>query len=392
MGKLVIKDKIVIIIAVFILVGSNIFRFDNLYLFDKAFTIISILIIIAIPLRISINKSIIPILCCFICVFGVIAINTFYHSIVDNGSILVVFLIKILALTILLGRYVNNTNLIYEIISKVFFVILLLNILQTSFFPDVLGKRDGKDLYLIGSNYNNFGGTYILGIFSSWVLLKLDKKYRWMYWAQLLLSFFSVVSVGSITSATALFFIILYSLLQKYRVVQKVAPLLLLLCVFLFLCLVVLQNNVTILSGIDLVSMFLGETGKELTFSGRLYIWSNALRIIDQNPVFGVGYYQNGEWAELYLSAVNAHNIVLDVLLVGGYTLLCLIVLFVFKLFHTLRKKIQQEYFCGIILFSSVFFLMMQFEVYSYFIISLFVLLVYLSGFSKKFKTDNNSY
>lgn len=390
MKKCIISDKTITVLAVFIVIGSNIFRFDNLFLLDKLFAFLSLIIVLIVPFKLSISRRMIPLLCALFCVFGIIIINTFYHNIINNGSILIVFLTKIIAVAILLGKYVGKDESAFEIISYIFLIILLLNVLQTLFLPDILGTRDGKSLYLIGSNYNNFGGVYFIGVFASWLLAKTNKKFRWLYWVQLILSFLSVLLMGSITSATALFIAIIYSVFQNSKFVQKLAPLLLIVCIILFLNSVVLKSNVSVLSGIDIINTFLGEAGKEITFSGRLYIWDNAMQVIEQNPVFGVGYYQSGEWAELHLSAVNTHNVILDVLIVGGWTLLTFLIFLILKLYFKIYKIVRADCFSGIVLFSSVFLLMMQFEVYSYFIISLFVLLVYISRFCIKFQKENN--
>lgn len=392
MKKCFFKDRLITYIAVFIIIGSNIFRFDNLFLLDKLFTFLSLIIVLIVPFGLNIKRKMMPLLCALFFVFGLIIVNTFYHNIINNGSLLIVFLVKIIVVALLLGKYVERAVSVFEIISNIFLVILLLNVLQTLFFPGILGTRDGNNLYLVGSNYNNFGGVYFIGVFASWILAKSDKKYRWLYWGQLFLSFLSVILMGSITSAVAFFIIILYSVLQKSKIVQRLAPLLLIISVIIFLNFVVLKSNVAVLSGMDIINMFLGETGKDITFSGRLYIWDNAMQVIEQNPVLGVGYYQSGEWAELHLSAVNSHNAILDVLIVGGWTLLAFLVFLILKLYIKIYKTIKSEYFWGIVFFSSVFLLMMQFEVYSYFIISLFVLLVYISRFCTKFLKDNNFY
>lgn len=84
--------------------------------------------------------------------------------------------------------------------------------------------------------------------------------------------------------------------------------------------------NVLILGGStgflqDFVS---GYLGKDLTFSDRTIIWGQTLKLIQIKPEFGWGFLGNKVTSQLLgrVDFVNAHNQVLDSLLIGGVVLL----------------------------------------------------------------------
>ena len=56
---------------------------------------------------------------------------------------------------------------------------------------------------------------------------------------------------------------------------------------------------------------------RDVTFTGRTYIWSNGLSIVKESPIIGCGY---RTWVELINGQMvgNAHNYLLDKTVVGG--------------------------------------------------------------------------
>ena len=125
-------------------------------------------------------------------------------------------------------------------------------------------------------------------------------------------------------------------------------------------------------------------SGKEITFSGRAYIWQYGIDIIKEHVCYGIGYYQGGDWAESYIKAKHVHNSVLDILLCGGVTLISFIIFLLYKLYRRLRNINIISIKNGVVFISLVYLLMLQFEVYNYCLYIIFLFIVYISAFLTK--------
>lgn len=108
------------------------------------------------------------------------------------------------------------------------------------------------------------------------------------------------------------------------------------------------RNNVR--AGL-LGSMAMGRTENVSSLTGRLPLWEELLRSINERPLFGHGYLAFWEKEKIdYLSALlkweipHGHNMYLDVLLDGGMVGLTLFLLiFAVSLFVTFRRVIVQD-------------------------------------------------
>ena len=72
-----------------------------------------------------------------------------------------------------------------------------------------------------------------------------------------------------------------------------------------------------------------GLFGKNMTFTDRVDIWSRALHLIPEKPIWGWGYLGNDYTSALLgrLDWVNCHNQILDTLFIGGVVLLVVLAL-----------------------------------------------------------------
>ncbi|KAA8827011.1 O-antigen ligase domain-containing protein [Bifidobacterium tissieri] len=88
------------------------------------------------------------------------------------------------------------------------------------------------------------------------------------------------------------------------------------------------------------------KLGKNLTFSGRLAIWDNAIIAISHNPVFGYGVLTNDEMVQylglssngLWTGATHCHNQILQIAFQGG---LIALLLFLTVIVLILKKSIN---------------------------------------------------
>ena len=75
---------------------------------------------------------------------------------------------------------------------------------------------------------------------------------------------------------------------------------------------------------------------KDLTFSGRTYIWESCLEMISRHPIIGYGNFDNG-WIIMWHGINrNAHNLFFDILIQGGFVLLAGYLTMVFTVFKTI--------------------------------------------------------
>lgn len=74
----------------------------------------------------------------------------------------------------------------------------------------------------------------------------------------------------------------------------------------------------------ELFSAIVALVGKNITFSGRTLIWDSALRLLERLPVFGYGVSENTYYVVYKNTPMEAHNMILSLLLQGGILLLAL--------------------------------------------------------------------
>ena len=78
---------------------------------------------------------------------------------------------------------------------------------------------------------------------------------------------------------------------------------------------------------------------KDITFSGRTYIWESCLKMISFHPVIGYGNFDSG-WIIKWNGIMrNAHNLFFDILIQGGIVLLLGYLIFLLTVFITATDK-----------------------------------------------------
>lgn len=78
---------------------------------------------------------------------------------------------------------------------------------------------------------------------------------------------------------------------------------------------------------------------KDITFSGRTYIWESCLKMISFHPVIGYGNFDSG-WIIKWNGIMrNAHNLFFDILIQGGIVLLLGYIIFLLTVFITATDK-----------------------------------------------------
>lgn len=298
---------------------------------------------------------------------------------IQNGNFyrsLILIPLMLIAFQLLYGRQMRiNPGECFKIIADIFLLFFLLNTFLMVFVPDFFPAESSvSKSYLISTNYNQFGGAIIPGLLAGCGAMSFDKTYMRNFALMLSVSIFMVAYAGSMTSTIALILIALYYLFAKNnRTLSRIAFVgIALVIVFIFFDFVLQFSKLFPTGG--LTEKFFTLVGKDATFSGRTTIWTYTILNIVQSPVVGVGWY-DAEWAEVNIIGVNPHNIILNLLLQGGIILLIIVITTVSILLKSTARIKTKESRLSLFIFLC-YLLMMQFEVYNYFMIGLSLLIL----------------
>lgn len=129
----------------------------------------------------------------------------------------------------------------------------------------------------------------------------------------------------------------------------------------------------------NLFSWFIeGVLNKDLTFTGRTNIWDNALLLLRESPIFGLGFDPPAVMANKLgnIAAVfTTHNTFIDILYHGGLIAIILLLLSLY-LIHKNMKQYYNTKISSLISYTvCVFFIMAQFEGFSG--VPMFILLAF---------------
>lgn len=213
-------------------------------------------------------------------------------------------------------------------------ILIIINLLSMILFPDGLSKVIVPEggfsiLYFLG--HDNSLILYIMPCFiiSEYFILKEKKIIR--IWGQRM---FQAVLIASIVYAKVgmsivwiVSTVIVYRILLNKLVDKRVNTIVLIVIpIVLNIVMVLLQRQ------IDVVS-YLAQSilGKSATFTGRTYVWENSLKLIVGQSVLGHGYFGNSLMPNL-LGYQQAHNLVLQLLIIGGIILLVYYIFVIYKL------------------------------------------------------------
>lgn len=223
-------------------------------------------------------------------------------------------------------RLKDKSSVFMSLFGFVMTVLVFLDALTVLLFPDGL-YRDGFGIaqWILGSK-NNRLYWYVIDI----ALISWNSRGKGGARLPIVAAFFAFLEVSmlashSSTSTVALLIGIAGGILAiAFNEGGRSVPAssyFVVLTTYLALNVLILGGSTNFLR--DFVS---GYLGKDLTFSDRTVIWSEVLKFIQLKPKFGWGYLGNEATSKLLgrIDFVNAHNQILDSLLIGGVVLLAL--------------------------------------------------------------------
>lgn len=182
--------------------------------------------------------------------------------------------------------------------------------------------------YMLGNNYNGMGVRMLLALVPSVLCIKYSMKWLFNLVPLLIVCLIPLMFTGSKTSLTGILLFLSICIIP-YKSLQKIIINSSLVFIILFQCLVVfagkgLENNELAVYVIEDV------LEKDITFTLRIYLWDTALKVISDSPIWGYGFV-NMEWYAHYIripsGGMGPHNMILSVLVNGGFILLGLFLL-----------------------------------------------------------------
>lgn len=311
-----------------------------------------------------------------------------YSTIVHNASetLKTMFAIAVDVATIVImfayGMKKNPTKTL-KILSIVFSIYIYLNFLLLLLYPSGIWYEytdtsvGVASRYFLGSNYNQLGSSLLLAMVLSAVYYQLTHKGLINLVGLIIVSFLSLIIVGSKTSLVCILLFYIFLLLKSSKL-RSLAIRYFIIVYFFVQFLFVF--TLTDLSANPLIKYVVEDLlGKDMSFSSRTDIWRRTAFMIVQSPVTGYGV-QEETWCLDYIGGIMPHNYIYFLLLHGGFILLVVfIALFCVALHQPYKYKSKAS---QIVLFGCwIFFFMMIMEVYSRQIIFLFLTLMYYSKY-----------
>lgn len=381
--NLSIAAKIILFGAFFITIASGCFQLQFKFpfivsvlgLLSKIIFILSFVFHVIICLR-----SHKPLINGYDCVLLLYFTWTVISSVLNGHSWItqVPFIMKTLTLRFLLSlSSTYEKQQILEILSSVFSSVIYANLFFLVFLPGIFGYYEGDEVYLVSSNYNQFGAIFLPAIFIKALSIFCGNKKICRLYPLILICLLSVVIAGSATASVSLLCLLISIIVIKNPKLIRTESLVVFISILLFFATFVIPTFSFL--DIPIVTQITEGLGKDMTFSRRTTVWAYAVFQILHSPIFGYGVC-NSEWYQFLLNGfLNPHNIVLHILMHGGIVGL---IIFMILVIIGLRRilSVKNDYSRSVLTLVSVIFLLMsQFEVYNNMFIYTYILFMYIS-------------
>ncbi len=309
-------------------------------------------------------------------------VNTFLHP--SDVGITPVFTLMNVMIFLLLGAkyWTQDMRSSLKGLIYIFSALVYINAVLLILYPEGLWEdpnwvdRGNPTRYLFG-NQNQTGFVCFLAIATQCIYTFAYKK---GYFNLILLTIISLVSVlflGSMTSAIGIFLMMAYMLcnrLFKYPKGWLIAFAVIYTLTFTFI--VWYGNDI---EQIKWATAFVEDTlSKDTTFSKRTVIWANAVDWIKESPLVGYGI-QNAEWNDDHLEGSGAHNLLVMLLLNGGFVF-CLS--FIYIVIYAVREAltVHSKATTAAVMSLCVLLVMAFFETYSIIYFFLYLQIIYYSA------------
>ena len=309
-------------------------------------------------------------------------VNTFLHP--SDVGITPVFTLMNVMIFLLLGTkyWTQDMRSSLKGLVYIFSALVYINAVLLILYPEGLWEdpnwvdRGNPTRYLFG-NQNQTGFVCFLAIATQCIYTFAYKKGYFNLILLTIISLASVLFLGSMTSAIGIFLMMTYMLcnrLFKYPKGWLIAFAVIYTLLFTFI--VWYGNDI---EQIKWATAFVEDTlSKDTTFSKRTVIWANAVDWIKESPLVGYGI-QNAEWNDNHLEGSGAHNLLVMLLLNGGFVF-CLSFLYI--VIYAVREAltVHSKATTAAVMSLCVLLVMAFFETYSIIYFFLYLQIIYYSA------------
>lgn len=308
--------------------------------------------------------------------------NAFLHP-TDVGITPVFTLMNVMIFLLLGAKYwTQDMRSSLKGLIYIFSALVYINAVLLILYPEGLWEdpnwvdRGNPTRYLFG-NQNQTGFVCFLAITTQCIYTFAYKKGYFNLILLTIISLASVLFLGSMTSAIGIFLMMAYMLcnrLFKYPKGWLIAFAVIYTLLFTFI--VWYGNDI---EQIKWATAFVEDTlSKDTTFSKRTVIWANAVDWIKESPLVGYGI-QNAEWNDDHLEGSGAHNLLVMLLLNGGFVF-CLS--FIYIVIYAVREAltVHSKATTAAVMSLCVLLVMAFFETYSIIYFFLYLQIIYYSA------------
>lgn len=274
----------------------------------------------------------------------------------------------------------DNKDKFLTTLENTFFILLLINFITIILFPGgfYLNSSGYSGNYFLG--YDNNLITYIFPALALSFTNSLNKNGKIVLKSifLLIISFCSIIFTWSATGIVSM--VIMIALFLVYTINKKDFPIkkYIVVALILFIGIVFLRFQ-------NIFSFIIeGWLKKDLTFTGRTYIWDIFISEIKKSILIGHGIVDS-KYLILTLNAGHAHNYFLQILYQGGLLTLSMFLGFFFSAINKVKNCNEKKY-VGIVIFT--YLISFIFEAYSLTNMFIIVLLIayYYEPSSKNLK------
>lgn len=291
-------------------------------------------------------------------------------------------------LLLMIVNYKHNIRLIAKTCATVLSCCAYTNLAIMIIFPNwMFAAKDTFDSHLLGGNYNQIGSRLITAIILSIICTKISKKWIINTVLLIIVSIVTLALVGSMTSLSCILLFSIFCLIPSIKL-QKVGVVAFFLFFILFQCTVVfsgegLHNNPYAVYIIEDVLQ------KDITFTNRTELWDAAGKMFVESPLIGYGFVDS-DWyvSNMNSFAIGPHNFIYSVLINGGLTLLCVLIIMCLTALRNILRNYDKIAVILLMGIATLFF-MMTMEVYPFFF--LFTLLYFTYHYSQLSSPDRIS-
>lgn len=303
-------------LALFILLFNN----NNCHLsgtFSTINTVFSLVITCIIIFYYIINGKYSKICVCFL-LYLAFELLSCYLGKYSNVKNLVTIYYPIIGVFLLLDIMLQkNPKFTILSLEKIFFLLILINFITLIIFPNGLYSDVvySNNWFLLYDNIHIF--IYMPGLLVSEIASNYKKtKLNIIYIIMFLLVSYSVLYCFSATSVVAYLLYVVYIVfknrINKLKIMNAITYFIVFLFIFFFIVVLRFQNVFE--------PLIVDYLHKDLTFTGRTYIWDQVTQYIKEKPVLGYGIENSKIFARKIggETFAHAHNTVYDILYKGG--------------------------------------------------------------------------